>query len=251
MPTTEYDSALPVRGDVVSGTTVDANEGLVIIGGNSPTDSKWYPVTMDATGHLQITGAGADGASVVGYPVRVAGEAGDGKTYTLLTDTTGASVVVGAGVAGSSVVGNPVLVAGESSDGKTRTIATDTSGRLLVNIGGGTKATPHFAGSVLLVKATPNTVLTLAGPVTVKNILVSGSGLMKIEIQEGVTASETTKWVAFNSTAVPNWEFDMNADGFDVITGHSIKVYCTNLEQKASPASDFTGYATIVTEDAS
>jgi hypothetical protein len=138
-----------------------------------------------------------------------------------------------------------VIVAG--SDGSNYfDLKTDGTGVLLVNAGGGVSNTMTF-DSDLLVKGTPNPILSAAGPIVVKKVYVSGSGLMKVEVQTGVTASETTKAVFFNSAANPNVvvEFD---DGLDIATGSSVVVLCSNLETRASPGSDFTAYGTIVKE---
>ncbi len=76
----------------------------------------------------QVQGSAADGAAVVGNPVRVGGKDGSGNTQDLITDTTG-NLSVGTGTAGtaaSNVVtvqgiasGTPVIVGGAVASGAT------------------------------------------------------------------------------------------------------------------------------------
>ena len=98
--------------------------------------------------------------------------------------------------------------------------------------------------SVNLVKDTPTTLVTDSGPIVVRKIVASGSGLMKVDVQWGTTGGETTKIVGFNSTSNPNVDIAF-VDGADISGTETIKVVCTNLENSASPASDFAGYVTI------
>jgi hypothetical protein len=101
-----------------------------------------------------------------------------------------------------------------------------------------------------LVKDTPTSVNTYspgAGTDYLLSIRVSGSGLMKVEILYGTTSSEAVIDVKFNSTANPNVEFDMKE--LPIASTQTVIVRCTNLENSASPTSDFSGYATIIYKD--
>lgn len=111
---------------------------------------------------------------------------------------------------------------------------------------GGNVDNDFTAGSANLVKDTATTVATLSGVEDVRKVIASGSGLMKVEILFGVTSSEAVIATFFNSTANPNIEFTLE-DSLPVPSGSTIFVRCTNLENAASPSSDFDGYATIVT----
>jgi len=73
---------------------------------------------------------------------------------------------------------------------------------------------------------------------------------LEVELYHGTTASETLFAVKFNSTANPNVEFEF-PEGVEVDNTETIYVECTNLENQASPASDFDGYATMFKETSS
>ena len=81
----------------------------------------------------RIEGENAPGSTADSYPVLVAGADVGNTTRTLLLDASGRPIMVGAGGDGLSVVGNPVRVAG-SDGAATRSLLTDSSGRLFVNI---------------------------------------------------------------------------------------------------------------------
>ena len=224
----EYDSSLPVRTQDLDGDTVDANAPLFLVGGTDGTNFQMISQTSNGfvnVNTLLTAGTANIGKIVVTDGVDDLGIAVDGS----LAETTGIQIM--------------------GTDGtNAQILSTDTSGVLNVNanIGGGIENSDTF-GSINLVKATPATVVTLAGAAIVRKIVASGSGLMKVEVKYGTTAAEVVVATFFNSTANPNVEYEYPA-GLTVAGGETILISCTNLEKNASPGSDFTGYATIQTE---
>ena len=104
--------------------------------------------------------------------------------------------------------------------------------------------------TAVIVKDTPGTVNSYspgAGTDALDHIDVAGSGLFKAEILFGVTASEAVMAVKYNSTANPNIVFDMK--GKSIASTDTVIVRCTNLENSASPGSDFDAHATIFYTD--
>lgn len=256
----DYDSALPVRGNVVDGDSIYAENTMLITGGKDAVNDKWVQLRVDATGKLEVVGAGEDGDAVVGMPVIAGGvfetdggaAVDTGDATRLALDAYGRVICVGQVADGSTYISNafPVVVAGVDTDGKVENLLTDTAGRLIVNVGGGTKSGIVF-NSLNLVKDTPTAIVSLAGGANGQNVsklYASGSGLCKFELMYGTTGSEDVIGVQFNSTANPNVVWDFTADNMNIATGSTIKVRGTNLENRASPASDYTGYGTIVTE---
>jgi len=251
----DYDSALPVRGNVQDADSVYAENTLLVTAGVS-LDGKYRGMNVDSEGRQLVIGPVADGADTEGYPLLGGGlfetnggsAVATGKNTSLALDAFGRTICVGQVADGSAIIANanPVLIAGQDGT-NVQTLLTDTSGRLIVNVGGGTKAGTFF-NNANLVKDSPTLIKTIAGPAVVKRVYASGSGLAKFEILVGVTSSEALEFVQFNSTANPNVVFEFTEDGLTIPTGSSIVVQGTNLENRASPASDFDGYATIVTE---
>lgn len=145
---------------------------------------------------------------------------------------------------GSAAKTNGLQVLG--SDGTNATILkTTSSGELYVNTGGAPDdSLTHNTAN--LVKDTATTVVSEDGASTVAKVMASGSGLMKVEVKYGSTGSESTIAVLINSTANPNVELDF-PNGLQVASGETLLLSCTNLEKSASPASDFSGYGSIVT----
>ena len=249
----DYDSALPIRGNVEDGASIYSQNTVLITGGSDGTN--YQQLNVDTTGALNVVGRVADGVAIEGDPLANGGlfetdggsavDSGD-ITYLAL-DAYGRTICVGQTADGDTIDANafPVLMAGQDGT-DVQTLLTDTSGRLIVNVGGGTEAGITY-GTANLVKDTATEVVS-ASDLIVKRIYVSGSGLMKVEIFEGETASETVQFVQFNSTANPNVVFDFTSDGWKIIGANTIIVKCTNLENGASPSSDFSGYGTIVEE---
>ena len=224
----DYDSALPIRGNVKDGASVDAdNQGLVMMGNDG---SNYQDLSVDSSGNLQV-----DVVAELPAGTQVIGE-------VKVTDGTDDLDIA---TDGSAAKTKGIQVLG--TDGtNAQILKTDTSGALFVNTGGALSNSNTYA-SVNLVKDTPTTLVSLAGAAVVRKIVASGSGLMKVDVQYGTTASETTIAVLINSTANPNVELDF-PHGLTVASGETILLECTNLEASGSPASDFSGYGTIMTE---
>ena len=249
----DYDSALPVRGNVEDGASIYSQNTVLITGGSDGTN--YQQLNVDTSGALNVVGRVADGEAITGDPLTTGGlfETGGGSAVDsgdithLALDAYGRIIAVGQVADGDTIDANafPVLMAGQDGT-NVQSLLTDTSGRLIVNVGGGTEAGIHY-GTANLVKDTATAVVTVSDMI-VKRIYVTGSGLMKVEIFEGETASEAVVFVAFNSTANPNVLFDFTSDGWKILAANSLIVKCTNLENAASPTSDFAGYGTIVEE---
>jgi len=252
----EYDSALPMRGNVTDGSTTYAENTLLVMAGIDSVNSKYEGISVDASGRQLVVGAIAEGTGAAGNPVLTGGKytlngiaaVDTTDAVTLALDAKGRTICVGQIADGSNVDATafPVLIAGADAAGKVQTLLTTGAGALVVNVGGGTTDSVTF-DTELLTKDNPLEVVKLGGAATITRVIVSGSGLMKVELQWGETDSEVTNAVQFNSTANPNVEF-VFPNGLDIAVTDSIKVTCTNLENKASPASDFTGYGTIYNE---
>jgi len=250
----DYDSAQPVRGNVEDGASIYTQNTVLITGGSDGTN--YQQMNVDTSGALNVVGRVADGEAITGDPLTTGGlfetdggsAVDSGDITHLALDAWGRIICVGQNADGSAYDTNayPLVMAGVDTGGDVQTLLTDTSGRLIVNVGGGTEAGETY-GTASLVKDTITDVVTESDKV-VKRIYVTGSGLMKVEIFEGVTASETAKYVAFNSTSNPNVLFEWTEDGWNIPSANSVIVKCTNLENAASPVSDFDGYATIVYE---
>jgi len=250
----DYDSAQPVRGNVEDGASIYTQNTVLITGGSDGTN--YQQLNVDTSGAVNVVGRVNDGEAITGDPLTTGalfetdgGSAVDSGDITYLaSDAWGRIINVGQNADGSAYDVNayPIVNAGVDSAGNVQILLTDTSGRLIVNVGGGTEAGETYA-SANLVKDTVTDVVT-ESDVIVKRIYVTGSGLMKVEIFEGVTASEVVKYVAFNSTSNPNVLFEWTEDGWLIPAINSIIVKCTNLENAASPTSDFDGYGTIVYE---
>jgi hypothetical protein len=145
---------------------------------------------------------------------------------------------------GSAAKTNGIQILG--SDGtNARILKTDSNGQLYVNTSGAPDDSVTY-GTQNLVKATATTLVSKAGEAIVSKILASGSGLMKVEVKYGTTGSEAVIAVLINSTANPNVKLEF-PNGLVVATGETLLLSCTNLEKTASPASDFSGYGSIIT----
>jgi len=254
----DYDSALPVRTQLVDGDTVDANQDLFLVGGTDGTN--YQALSTDASGVLNVNAAlvwddtnkivitdgtddleiNADGSINVNSTLQ-AGTNDIGIVH--LTDGT---TELDIAVDGSAAKTNGIQILG--TDGvNAQILSTDSNGYLNVNTDSPSGANTITYGSVTAVKDTPVTVVSQAGASIATGIQASGSGLMKVEVKYGVTSSETTTIVLYNSTANPNVSYDF-PKGFDIASGSTMLISVTNLERRPSTASDFTAHATILRE---
>jgi len=274
----DYDSSLPVRTHEVVGSTVDSNTPLFLVGGtdgsnyqalstdssgvlNTNTTLSWddtnkvyvwdgttdLAIAIDGsaakTNGLQILGTDGTNAQILSTDASGVLNTSDNWLDTnkvVITDgTDDLEIVVDGATAGTK--GVHIL----GTDGtNAQILRTDTSGSLYVNTSGAPDDTITY-GTANLVKSTATSVVSKAGVATVAGISASGSGLMKVEVKYGTTGSEAVIAVLFNSTANPNIVFDF-PNGLSVASGETILLSCTNLERAASPASDFSGYGSII-----
>jgi len=223
----DYDSTLPVRGGVADGDAVAAGTtGIPALG----TDGSNYQfLAVDSSGNLQTDLASALPA---------------GTNDLGIVHVTDGTTELDVAVDGSAAKTNGVQVLG--TDGtNAQILKTDTNGSLYVNTSGAPDDSVTYA-TANLVKDTPTTVVSQAGAAIVAKVVFTGSGLTKVEVQYGTTSSEATIAVLMNSTANPTVEFEF-PNALQVASGETILLKCTNLENAASPSSDFSGYGSIVT----
>lgn len=280
----DYDSALPVRSQTLDGDTVNAENGIFLVGGTDGTN--YQALSVDSAGRLNVnSGATAwddtnkvviwnettglaietDGSINVNASVDAGGTIGlEAGTESIgsVDINSGQSVGIDAGTADIGVVhltdGTTELdVAVDGSAAKTngiqilgtdgvnaQVLKTDSNGQLYVLTDGSPDDAVTY-GTASLVKDTAATIVTKAGAANVAKVMASGSGLFKCEVKYGTTGSEAVIAVLINSTANPNVELEF-PNGLQVAAGESMLLSCTNLEKKASPGSDFSGYGSII-----
>jgi len=129
----------------------------------------------------------------------------------------------------------PGDVAAKITDGvDTVAVNTDGSINVVVQDSGVSSTEKHiFATVVAGVPNTPNTVIsytvTAGKTFLLKKIFASGSGKLKIEVKTGTPASETTKAVAFTSTAYPIGDILLPSP-IEVAAADNILVIVTNKD---------------------
>jgi hypothetical protein len=197
---------------------------------------------------IQVLGTDGTNAQILSTDstgrVVTANQTAGTATFEKITDGTNTLDVT---VEGAAVPNNGIMAHAEDSSGNAAPLNLDSAGNLKV-------ATTTLAEQLLvdiananLVKDTVTTVNSYTPSATtdkIKRVSVSGSGLMKVELFWGTTSSEVLKDVKFNSSANPNVEFALE-DYLILASTETILVKCTNLENRASPGSDFTGYCTF------
>jgi len=271
----DFHSSLPVRtqadGDIASKIT-DGSTTLDIVtdGGTSPTSAvavagqdgaNAQVLHLSTAGDAIVVGAAAGGAAVSGNPVRIGGKDGSGNTQDILTDTSGqietahdvntnaifAKVTDGTDdlqivVDGAAAGTNGVHMLG--TDGtNAQIIATDTSGNLKVVVTdstAGDQIQSYNTASAVAVDATSTHTYTVTAGKTLllKTVEAAASGKMKIEVKTGVPASETTKAVAFISTATPTVQI-MFPEPIEVAATDNVLVVRTNRDNQAQDVYDF------------
>lgn len=139
-------------------------------------------------------------------------------------------------------------------DGDAVPLLTDAEGRLQVDVitqPGSISPSALDHGSANLVKDTSTLVNNFQASGAAKQInrvIVSGAGQCVWRLYVGAAGTDSdTLYAAFWTTpSHPTETLEMH--GYDLTTSDYISVYGENKENKASPASDFTGYATIIAE---
>lgn len=131
------------------------------------------------------------------------------------------------------------------SDG-TDTLAVNADGSINVNVTGSADSV-YTHGSTNLVKDTITTVVTVApgADQQYSGCMVSGAGYCEWQLEFGTTGGEAIilKWWTTPSNPT---EFIDIPDNLTVSSGETIRIRGTNREKKASPGSDFTGYASLI-----
>jgi len=274
----DYDSALPIRSQLVDGDGVSATQDMFLVGGTDGTN--YQSLSCDSSGVLNVNASlswddsnkvlitdgvedlaiNADGSINVNSTLQ-AGTASIGSVDI----NAGQSVALDAGTAdigivhltdgtteldvavdGSAAKTNGIQILG--SDGvNAQILSTDSNGYLNVNTDSPSGANTIEYGSATAVKDTPITVVSKVGAAISTGIQCSGSGLMKVEVKYGTTSSETTTLVLYNSTANPNVEYRF-PKGFEIASGSTLLLSVTNLERTPSTGSDFTAHGAILLE---
>jgi len=217
----DYKSNLRVWGPIMDGDLYDSEMRLMPIAGQNGT-TNYQALAVDS----------------------------DGRLHTYLFDGS-IDLILGVDGADSPTNDSGIMMLGEDTAGKAQYIRTDTDGKVFVIIDNEAHSTDLFTYDDLnLVKNTPLVVTTYTPTVStayVTGFLISGSGYLKAEVQWGPTDSEVTKIVLFNSPACPNIIYNFpDKSTPNIATTQTILIRCTNLEHASSPASDFDGYATIL-----
>ena len=132
------------------------------------------------------------------------------------------------------------------SDG-TNTLAIQSDGSINVNASLGAEDSEYTYGGVNLVKDTATEVVAVSPSERegFSGMLVSGAGYCEWDVMFGTTGSETTIMKFWTTPSNPTQFVDL-PDYLKVDDGQTLKVMGTNREKAGSPASDFTGHATLV-----
>lgn len=132
------------------------------------------------------------------------------------------------------------------SDG-TNTLVVNGDGSINVNASIGATDSAYTAGSATLVKDTIATVVTRSPGADEQyaGVMVSGAGYCEWQLEFGTTGGEAVilKW--WTTPSHPTEYVDL-PDYLTVSSGETIRIRGTNREKAASPASDFTGYASLI-----
>lgn len=125
-------------------------------------------------------------------------------------------------------------------------LAVNADGSINVVIAGAADSI-YTHGSANLVKDTLTTVVTRAPGVDEQYgaIMCSGAGYCEWELQFGTTGAEAVILKFWTTPSHPTEYVDL-PDYLTVSSGETVRVRATNREKKASPGSDFTGYASLV-----
>jgi len=280
----DYDSALPVRGNVIDGATVYSQNTCLVVAGTD--GSNYQAMSVDSSGQIELAhdvntnpvfakitdgtdevdvvndgdSGVAKGFAVFGYDgtnmqilstdnngqVQTAHDVNTNPIFGVVTDGTDDLSVLNDGDTFSGETG--LLIMGQDGT-NVQAIKTNTAGQLQVEVVSGFGTTEIYdGGSANLVKDTPTTIHSYSpasGTEYITGFHVSGSGHMKVQVKYGVTGSEVLKFTYFNGTAHPNIIVHL-PEPIDLASTDTILIEGTNLENAASPASDFDGYATII-----
>ncbi len=132
----------------------------------------------------------------------------------------------------------------------TDALAVNTDGSINVITPDTTPSTMDY-GTVTLVKDTEGVVNNFSPAINdtkMKRVVVSGEGKCLWTVYVGATGDETDTPYAAIHTSPGNENGTIELHNVEVASTDYITITGTNMEQKASPNSDFVGYATIIKE---
>ncbi|MHA1827060.1 MAG: hypothetical protein ACTSX6_00280 [Candidatus Heimdallarchaeaceae archaeon] len=238
----DYDSSLPVRtranSDVVVGiadqTTltntlaIDSNGRIGVTIRDATTDAN--TVAVDSSGRLSVKTATA--GDIVAKIVDTGGTNelsvdASGRITTKLYSGDGSSWNMGQQTMANSM---PVAIASDQSTINVNVVSTSPANK----IHDYNTATAVAAGSSDTHTYTNSTGSTIH----LEKVFASASGAMKIEVKTGTAGSETTKAVAFTTSAMPYVEINFPSE-IDVANGDNILVVRTNRDKAAMDVYSF------------
>lgn len=227
-----------VKGLSLSGDTIVSTDGLIPIAVKKGTT--WVPFEVDSTTGAVSVNVNNTSIAVTGTVTANQGTANTAANRWPVTVTDGTNFMPT--MDAISRAGFQKITNG------TNTLAVNGDGSINVSVSGAANTVFTASAGVNLVKATPATVVTRT-PASVteyfKAFSVTGTGLCHWELQFGTTGSELTIMDVWTTPSHP-FEYVDLPDSLAVTTAQTILVKGTNSEKAASPASDFTGYATLI-----
>lgn len=226
-----------VAGGTDTGTTalVVRDDALTTL---TPADGDYTVLRVNDEGRLWVTISGEDvNVTATDLDIRDLVHTQDSVA---LGDGTGALVDV---LTGGTIDALQVAI----SDG-TNQLAVNADGSINVSMSGAGVDNTYIYGSANLVKDTATTVVTeTPASVTefIKAIVVSGAGLCEWKVYFGTTSSEAVIMSFWTTPSNPTHYMDV-PDSLNVTTAQTIYIEAINRERRPSPASDFTGHATLI-----
>lgn len=215
-----------IQGLHLNGDAIVSTDRHIAIFGKDVANDQYIYIALDSNGQVEL-----------------AHDVNTNPIFNIMTDGTGQDLdIYVEGDAGTTGLG----VMGQDSLGNMQFLKVTTDGEVIVNIGA--ENTAFFRDSVTLVKDTIATVASLVGgPDVIVGVNISGIGLGEWVVEFGTTGSEVPILDAATTPANPNQYFQFPAP-LKVSATQTIRVRATNREKAASPASDFTGFATFIKE---
>lgn len=247
--------------DDVAGATDTGTLTLVVrddtLATLTPADGDYVQMRTNSVGALWVAVNGDVNVTATDLDIRSL----DGATDSvLISDGTNDLAIDGSGYITVNINGT-VTVSATDLDIRDLTASTDEVGigdgtnSLAVNADGSINVVTAASspdsvydyGGVNLVKDTETTVTTNApGSDTLySGLMVSGAGYCEWKLYFGTTSSEAVIMSFWTTPSNPTQYVDL-PDYLTVSSGETIYVSGTNREKAASPASDFTGHATLI-----
>lgn len=214
----DYDSGLPIRTEL----NADAIVGICDV--NTTTQT----LAVDANGKIDINTI---------------------ATLTSITNTVNTSDSVAQGHL-SNIYSDTTAIKGQTDkmtfDGNSSQYIAQYSGDVFevhfTETGAGDEICDYnTTASVAKDASTTHTYTVSSGKdLYLHEVYASASGKIKVEVKTGVSASETTKWVGFNSTAKPVIRFKLNIPIIEPET-NKVLVVITNTDNQAQDV-----YSTVI-----